>query len=155
MLWVFPRRRLSGARGRCAAGFRCGLRPVPVIRDRGGRSHTTVHVRFAPKADNPRKRTITDQLGRSALCPLADIASRSAGRGSRQTVARGPGSFRPIQPHKPRAFHARPRRSSSINTTEFALIVQRQPAAQSPGDDQSCFRHWSNLVTRTLVEWLI
>jgi hypothetical protein len=51
MLWVFPRRRLSGARGRCAAGFRCGLRPVPVIRDRGGRSHTTVHVRFAPKAD--------------------------------------------------------------------------------------------------------
>jgi hypothetical protein len=71
MLWVFPRRRLSGARGRCAAGFRCGLRPVPVFRDRGGRSHTTVHVRFAPKADNQQ----TNSAG--LLCANRVLARRS------------------------------------------------------------------------------
>jgi hypothetical protein len=37
---------------RCAAGFRPDLCRVRVNRDRGGRSHARVHVRFAPKADN-------------------------------------------------------------------------------------------------------
>jgi hypothetical protein len=82
MLWVFPRRRLSGARGRCAAGFRCGLRPVPVFRDRGGRSHTTVHVRFAPKADNQQ----TNSAG--LLCANRVLARRSKGGFAHDVVKR-------------------------------------------------------------------
>jgi hypothetical protein len=39
------------AGGCCAAGFQSDLCPLWVIRDRSGRSSTTVYVRFAPKAD--------------------------------------------------------------------------------------------------------
>ena len=37
---------------RCTAGFRLGLCPLWVIRDRGGCKGGIAHVRFAPKADN-------------------------------------------------------------------------------------------------------
>jgi hypothetical protein len=44
-----------------------------VIRDRGGRSHTTVHVRFAPKADKGRDRA------KSASCQRG-LMHRNKGR---------------------------------------------------------------------------
>src|SRR6516165_5087971 len=45
----------------CAARFQFGLCRLRVISDRAGRRHTTVHVRFTPKADKQR---------RASVCPL-------------------------------------------------------------------------------------
>ena len=45
--------------------------PSWVIRDRGGRSHTTAHVRFAPKADNYQI------VSRCPLCAKSDRMQRS------------------------------------------------------------------------------
>jgi hypothetical protein len=42
-----------------------------IIRDRGGRSHTTVHVRFAPKADKEAG------IALSPLCAISGLAHRS------------------------------------------------------------------------------
>ncbi len=41
---------LSTAGDRCAAGFQSDLCPLWVSRDRCGRSHASVHVRFAPES---------------------------------------------------------------------------------------------------------
>jgi hypothetical protein len=40
---------------RCTAGFHPPPCPLGVIHDRCGRSHASVHVRFAPKADIARR----------------------------------------------------------------------------------------------------
>jgi len=55
----------------CVTAKLARLCPLWVISDRGGRSHTTVHVRFAPKAD-----IIWVHSGRQLLANAAIAAAR-------------------------------------------------------------------------------